>query len=794
MKIINTSELDLSQKGLGLGLDSTQINDFLYNGLDSCLTVEILSVLLPQLDKETSRIYTFARGMQAPPLEMMLRGIRVDSWKKSQLVTDFFRDLEKLDLILQQYSHAIWGLPLNPNSPKQLIAFFYSHMKIPPVVISDKGVRRVSTNREALEKVKNYFYAKPVVNVILAMRDISKKLSTLRHGVDSDDRMRTSYNIVGTETGRWTSKESAFGTGDNLQNQTDKLRIIYVPDPGMKFAYCDLKQAESRGVGYISGCAPFIVACESSDLHTFVAKMVWPALEWKGDDKLDKKIAGKIFYRDFSYRDMSKRGSHGCLTEAHEVLTPEGWVKIGNKPSKIMTYKNGRASWEGVTHWEDKKWDGELVQLVGRSLDIEATSDHRIVFVRDKLSGIIHEEPAIRFSSIGSIPLGKGYCGGKNEPLSRLVAAYQCDGHQKSTNRVEFHFHKERKFIRLEMLAKAADIVYERRGDKAFLYWNCPYKKAAGAYLLEWDEASLLAYCTEHHTWDGYVNETNSTTVCSVNYEHLEWLQTCGRLVGIGGNLQKPVISGFGSLVYRLQQNNRRFASKGSISKTTTMFRGRVLCPTVTGGAFFVRRNGKISITGNSNYRGTAYTMARHLKVETKVMEDFQRLYFSAFPDISRWHLNCARQLQLYGQLTTALGRRRFFFGRRDADETLREAIAYEPQSLIGDILNLGLYRVWASELCRSGKVQVIAQVHDAILVQYPEELENEIVPQILKLMEIEVPVNGRVMMIPTEASVGWNWQKFDADKNPLGIKEWTGNDTRKAPAAPTSILDRLVS
>ena len=93
MKIINTSELNPSQKGLGLGLDSTQINDFLYNGLDSCLTVEILSVLLPQLGKETSRIYTFARGMQAPALEMMLRGIRVDLWKKAQLFTNFFLDL-----------------------------------------------------------------------------------------------------------------------------------------------------------------------------------------------------------------------------------------------------------------------------------------------------------------------------------------------------------------------------------------------------------------------------------------------------------------------------------------------------------------------------------------------------------------------------------------------------------------------------------------------------------------------------------------------------------------------------
>ena len=43
---------------------------------------------------------------------------------------------------------------------------------------------------------------------------------------------------------------------------------------------------------------------------------------------------------------------------------------------------------------------------------------------------------------------------------------------------------------------------------------------------------------------------------------------------------------------------------------------------------------GKIMVTGNSNYGGTPHTIARVLKVEIKLIEEFQARYFKAFPNI----------------------------------------------------------------------------------------------------------------------------------------------------------------
>lgn len=50
---------------------------------------------------------------------------------------------------------------------------------------------------------------------------------------------------------------------------------------------------------------------ESGDLHTANARRIWAReLPWTGDILQDRRIADRPFYRDFSYRDMAKRGSH----------------------------------------------------------------------------------------------------------------------------------------------------------------------------------------------------------------------------------------------------------------------------------------------------------------------------------------------------------------------------------------------------------------------------------------------------------------------------------------------------
>ena len=751
----------------------------IYNGLDSMITFEVHDALQSLFNQEPE-IYVFERALQGPVLEMMLRGFRIDEYERRKGVAMLRTRLDKLGRILTSYAYAVWNKPLNPRSPKQLIDFFYGTMKLPEQWTSKKGERKLSTDRDTLEKLEVYFHAMPIIAVILAIRETAKQLEVFETEIDADGRFRTSYNIGGTETWRFSSSASSEGTGRNIQNIEPILRKMFVADPGKKLCGIDLEQAESREVGWLCGTLfddwSYLDACYSGDLHTLTCKMIWPKLPWTNDKEADRAIADQIFYRQFSYRDMAKRGGHGCLTAEHEVLTRTGWVPISSKPNEILIWSKTGSKFAGVSNWIDQDYTGDIVAVRGNSISLDATADHRILYFKDATSRVLHEMSAEAIGHTGFIPLGQGYLGGTAEisiEVAKLIAAFQCDGHQKSINRVHFHMHKLRKKERLFKLCVAAGIEFTITDSDNITIKATGWPKKAGAYLLNWPVAALDAYLAEHLHWDGH-KSTTAQCLFSVDRMHLEWLQTLGRIRGIGGAIQKPNISGFGSTVYKLQQNKRQFATIASLRTSTKHQSCRVYCPTVASGAFYVRHNGKISVTGNSNYYGTPWTMARHLKVPAKFMEDFQSGYFSAFPGIPRWHRWVAQQIQTTQSITTPWGNTRHFFGRPNDDTTLREAIAFSPQCSTALRMNLGMYRVWE----QFPEAQLLAQVHDAIYFQYDPKHEAELIPAVLKTIDIRMSHGSRELIVPGEAKVGWNWASH-SPTNPNGLMKFKTLDTR---------------
>src|ERR1700690_3197189 len=69
----------------------------IYNGLDCCVTSEVLDALLPQLDNHTAATYSFSKALQGPALEMRLRGVLVDQARKEQVIDDCYRKIEQLE-------------------------------------------------------------------------------------------------------------------------------------------------------------------------------------------------------------------------------------------------------------------------------------------------------------------------------------------------------------------------------------------------------------------------------------------------------------------------------------------------------------------------------------------------------------------------------------------------------------------------------------------------------------------------------------------------------------------------
>ena len=296
----------------------------IYNGLDCCVTMEIFYELVKQLDDTTRQTYELSKSLQGPILEMNMRGLKVDENQRIKVINEFTSYKERLTVNFERLCLEGIGETIKWSSNKDVIYLLYTVFNLPEVKTRNaKGIYTLAVDRTALEKLQvHHFQAYGIIAHILALRDLQKKIGFLKTPIDADGRMRTNFNIAGTNTGRLSSAMSDFGTGTNLQNINALLRSIFVADKGMKFANIDLEQADSRNVGAIcwntfhqshgeAFAGSYLDACMSGDLHTLVCSMAWTDLPWPGDPRGNRQIADGIAYRDLSYRDMAKKLGHG---------------------------------------------------------------------------------------------------------------------------------------------------------------------------------------------------------------------------------------------------------------------------------------------------------------------------------------------------------------------------------------------------------------------------------------------------------------------------------------------------
>ena len=348
MKIINTAEFDFNN----LNADETH---WVYNGLDCCLTHEIFGALDSVVDATCRETYEFSKSLQAPVLEMNLRGLLVNKNRRHKVLGQMRKKLIQLEEQLRAIVSDGIGFPnYNWRSAPQTLDLLYGVMGLPvQKKRNTNGIFAPSTDRDALEKLSFHYIAEPVINHLLALRDLGKSVSFLETAIDPDGRMRTNFNIAGTVTGRFSSNLTDFGTGTNLQNVNSALRSVFVSDPGYKFANLDLEQADARNVGALAWNAlvdhpdwteatagKYLDFCESGDLHTNVCKMSNPNLPW--GTAPDREIADRLAYRELTYRDMAKKLGHG----SNFLGKPPTMAKHSKLP--VSTVKEFHANYFGA--------------------------------------------------------------------------------------------------------------------------------------------------------------------------------------------------------------------------------------------------------------------------------------------------------------------------------------------------------------------------------------------------------------------------------------------------------------
>ena len=202
--------------------------------------------------------------------EMEVSGMRCDAKALGQ----FGELLQKRMEELEQKVYAEAGGTFNINSPKQLGKVLFEDLQLPHGKKTKTGW---STNADVLDKLR---YEAPIVADVLEYRQVSKLKSTYADGllkaIDPDGRVRTSFQMTVTATGRLSSTEP------NLQNipaRTElgsEIRRLFTAEEGWVLVDADYSQIELRLLSHIAGDAVMQEAFRSGeDFHTATAAKVF---------------------------------------------------------------------------------------------------------------------------------------------------------------------------------------------------------------------------------------------------------------------------------------------------------------------------------------------------------------------------------------------------------------------------------------------------------------------------------------------------------------------------------------
>ena len=232
----------------------------------------LYEVLPPKLEElgMTALLHEMELPLCRVLAEMELAGFRINESALAQ----FGIDLHERIVALEQSIYDMAGEKFNINSPRQLGIILFDKLQLPHGKKTKTGW---STNAEVLEKLR---YEAPIVDKVLEYRQYAKLKSTYADGllraVSPDGRVRTSFQMTVTATGRLSSTEPNL---QNIPTRTElgsEIRRLFVAEEGNVLVDADYSQIELRLLAHMAGDEAMIEAFRSGqDFHTVTAAKVF---------------------------------------------------------------------------------------------------------------------------------------------------------------------------------------------------------------------------------------------------------------------------------------------------------------------------------------------------------------------------------------------------------------------------------------------------------------------------------------------------------------------------------------
>jgi DNA polymerase-1 len=234
--------------------------------------------LAPILREEVNALDTreVYETIDLPLVSVLLRmekvGVRIDSAVLNKMSATLGAEIERVG----EEIYARSGHRFNIQSPKQLGDVLFSKMGLPKPLKYGKG-KVVSTAQDVLEELAAH---NEVPRMVLEYRQLAKLKSNYVDSLpllaDGEGRVHTTFNQVGTATGRLSS------TNPNLQNipiRTElgrEIRAAFIAAPGCRLLSADYSQIELRLMAHFSDDPLLTHAYRTGeDIHTLTASEVF---------------------------------------------------------------------------------------------------------------------------------------------------------------------------------------------------------------------------------------------------------------------------------------------------------------------------------------------------------------------------------------------------------------------------------------------------------------------------------------------------------------------------------------
>lgn len=325
-----------------------------------------------------------------------------------------------------------------------------------------------------------------------------------------------------------------------------------------------------------------------------------------------------------------------CLTEDHEVLTVYGWKPINQitKGEKVLCFNGleNEPTFNKTTRVINYDYKGEIHEFKSQYMSQKVTSNHRMPYINRKKE--------LKIKKAGEFPeglQGNGFISNGTvtikdvlTPDQRFLIALQADGtifretkegKYKNRNgvrsksiRCTFELSKSRKLIRLLNLLNEMGWDYKVKNSKTpethvqrkRIAVNVPLTVHVTKSFKDWvdledvDPTWAKAFIKELSYWDGWdylaFKGTGYDTTDDDNAEIVHSLGVMGgfrvsRSLSIDKRGYKPL--------HRFYFVDKQIG-RSAVNKVTSFTEEKVYCLTVPSGMFYVRRNGVVSVTGNS--------------------------------------------------------------------------------------------------------------------------------------------------------------------------------------------------